>query len=136
MELRTAIAAAIAVALPACSAPEKKAVEGPEVVMVASASPLVHIEIMVRAGSTADPPGKEGLAALTAEALIGGGFGDPGDPTTKEKLAAIVQPWGEGAMPSAQVAADTTTLHAAVPDVVWCPANIIEMNIPVTWSIV
>ena len=24
------------------------------------------------------------------------------------------------------------SVHAAVPDVVWCPANIIEMNIPVT----
>ena len=28
------------------------------------------------------------------------------------------------------------SVHAAVPDVVWCPANIIEMNIPVIWSIV
>ena len=25
-------------------------------------------------------------------------------------------------------------LHAAVPEVVWWPANIIEMNIPVIWS--
>ena len=28
------------------------------------------------------------------------------------------------------------SVHAAVPEVVWCPANIIEMNMPVTWSAV
>ena len=26
------------------------------------------------------------------------------------------------------------SVHAAVPEVVWCPANIIEMNMPVTSS--
>ena len=77
--------------------------------------PMVDIKIMVKAGSTADPVGKEGLASLVARAVIDGGFGEPAAPMTKERLAAIVQPWGEGAMPVAHVASDTTTFHFTVP---------------------
>ncbi len=32
------------------------------------------------------------------------------------------------------VAEHSIRVQAAVPDVVWCPANIIEMNMPVTSS--
>ncbi len=84
-------------------------------VTLESASPLVAVKIMVKAGSTADPVGKEGLANLVAACLIQGGFGNPVQPVTKERLAEITQPWGEGAMPYAQVAAETTTFHMTIP---------------------
>ncbi len=87
----------------------------PDVVTLNSPSPLVAIKIMVRAGSTADPAGKEGLAAIVGDALIEGGFGAPENPVTKEKLAQIVEPWGDGAMPGSQVAGRTTTFHIKVP---------------------
>lgn len=71
----------------------------PDLVTLESPSPLITIKLMIRAGSTADPQGKEGLAHLVAHALVQGAFGDPSNPTTKEALAERVQPWGEGAMP-------------------------------------
>ncbi len=80
-----------------------------------SPSPLVAVKIMLRAGSAADPVGKEGLANLVAASLIQGSFGNPAQPVTKERLAEITQPWGEGAMPYAQVAAETTTFHMTIP---------------------
>ena len=42
--------------------------------------------------------------------------------------AALIAPAGTG---KTQV---LRALQAALPEVVWCPANIIEMNIPVIWS--
>ncbi|MDX1582914.1 MAG: hypothetical protein R3338_04865, partial [Thermoanaerobaculia bacterium] len=86
-----------------------------EVVKLDSPSPLVVLKLMVRNGYTADPRGKAGLANLVAEGLIEGGFGDSADPVTKEELAEITQPWGDGAMPGAQVAGRTTTFHITVP---------------------
>lgn len=87
----------------------------PNLVTLESASPLVAVKIMVKAGSTSDPVGKEGLANLVASSVIQGGFGDPSQPVTKERLAEITQPWGGGAMPLAQVAAETTTFHMTIP---------------------
>ena len=87
----------------------------PVVVTLDSPSPLVVLKIMVRNGYTADPAGEAGLANLVAEAIIEGGFGDPGNPVTKEQLAEITQPWGDGAMPGAQVSGRATTFHITVP---------------------
>lgn len=87
----------------------------PDVVTLDSPSPMISIKLMVRAGSTSDPRGREGLAALVADALIEGGFGDPANPVTKERLAEITQPWGQGAMPRSQTAGRTTTFHIQVP---------------------
>ncbi len=44
-------------------------------VHTSSVLPLVHVEVVVSAGSLADPPGKAGLAALTASMLEEGGAG-------------------------------------------------------------
>ena len=87
----------------------------PVVVTLDSPSPLVVMKVMVRSGYTADPAGEAGLANLVAEALIEGGFGKASDPVTKEELAEITQPWGDGAMPGAQVSGRTTTFHMTVP---------------------
>lgn len=101
---------------PVVSAPEPAEVRTvPEVVTLDSPSPLVVMKIMVRTGYTADPAGKAGLANLVADGLIEGGFGDESSPVTKERLAEITQPWGDGAMPGAQVAGRTTTFHITVP---------------------
>lgn len=88
---------------------------GMEVFSVDSPSPMITIKLLFRAGSTSDPPGREGLAALTARSLLEGGFGDREDPVTKEELAEIVLPWGGGALPRVQVASETTTFHFTVP---------------------
>ncbi|MBW3670960.1 MAG: insulinase family protein, partial [Acidobacteria bacterium] len=87
----------------------------PEVVTLDSPSPLVVMKVMVRSGYTSDPAGEAGLANLVAEGVIEGGFGDPNNPVTKEQLAEITQPWGDGAMPGAQVAGRATTFHMTVP---------------------
>lgn len=87
----------------------------PTLVTLDSPSPLVSVRLMVKAGSTADFRGKEGLANMTADALLAGGFGDPMDPVTKEELAEITQPWGSGANPSNFVSAETTTFYMTVP---------------------
>lgn len=87
----------------------------PMLVTLDSPSPMVAIRIMVKAGSTADFPGKEGLANLTADALLAGGYGDPSDPVTKEDLAELTQPWGSGANPSNFVSNETTTFYMTVP---------------------
>ena len=86
-----------------------------QVVTLESPSPLVHIRVMVRAGSAMDPQGLEGLAQLTGEMLIDGGFGDPKLPVTKEKLAEITRPWGEGAYPSVNVTKEITVFSMVVP---------------------
>ena len=84
-------------------------------VTLPSASSLYQIQIMVRAGSANDPAGKEGTANLVARALIEGGFGDPKNPVTKEKLAEITRPWGDAALPQVRVDKETTTFSMTVP---------------------
>jgi len=91
------------------------AANAPQVVTLDSPAPLLEIKVMVKAGSAADPQGLEGLAQLTAGALIEGSFGDPQDPITKDKLAEITQPWGSGAYPDVRVAKETTTFSMTVP---------------------
>ncbi|MCL6480544.1 MAG: insulinase family protein [Firmicutes bacterium] len=85
------------------------------VVSLDSPAPLVTVRVMVRAGSAHDPEGLEGLAYLTARMLIEGSFGDPRAPVTKERLAEITRPWGQGAMPTVQVGKETTTFSMTVP---------------------
>jgi zinc protease len=87
----------------------------PNVATLASASPLYEVEIMVRAGSADDPTGKEGTASLLGRMLLEGGFGDPKNPVTKEKLAEITRPWGEAAYPQVHVEKETTTYSMTVP---------------------
>src|SRR3990170_308037 len=89
--------------------------DAPPVVTLDSAAPLLEIKVMVKAGSAADPAELEGLAYLTAESLIEGGFGDLRQPVTKEKLAEITQPWGSGAYPEVSVSKETTTFSMTVP---------------------
>jgi zinc protease len=88
---------------------------GPNLVTLPSSSPLYHIQIMVRTGSADDPVGKEGTANLVARALIEGGFGDPKNPITKEKLAEITRPWGDAATPQVLVDKQATTFSVVVP---------------------
>lgn len=85
------------------------------VVTLDSPAPLVVVKVMVRAGSAHDPAGLEGLAYLTARMLIEGSFGDPKNPVTKEHLAEITRPWGQGALPTVQVGKETTTFSMTVP---------------------
>lgn len=80
-----------------------------------SPSPLWEVRVMVHAGSASDPAGKEGTASLVANMLIEGGFGDPQNPVTKEKLAEITRPWGSAALPSVLVDKQTTTFTMRVP---------------------
>lgn len=84
-------------------------------VTLPSDSPLYTIRIMVRTGSAYDPPGREGAAKLTARMLIEGGFGDPQNPTTKDKLADITRPWGDAALPRVLVDKEATTFSMTVP---------------------
>ena len=85
------------------------------VVSTSSASLLIQISLMIRAGSAHDPAGKEGLAYLTGHTLLQGGFGNPADPVTKEQLALMTRPWGQGAKPSVRVAKEATTFYITVP---------------------
>ena len=85
------------------------------VATLASASPLYEVRIMVRAGSADDPAGKEGTASLLGRMMLEGGYGDPKNPGSKEKLAVITRPWGEAAYPQAQVEKETTTYSMTVP---------------------
>jgi zinc protease len=87
----------------------------PNVVTLASPSPLYEVQIMVRAGSAQDPGGKEGTASLLGRMMLEGGFGDPKNPVTKEKLAEIARPWGEAAYPQVRVDKETTTFSMTVP---------------------
>ncbi len=92
-----------------------QAVAGPEVVTLDSASPLVRVRLMVRVGSADDPAGMEGLANITANAILQGAFGNADDPITKERLAEITRSWGEGASPSVRVAKEATTFYMTIP---------------------
>ena len=87
----------------------------PKLVTVASASPLLQVKVMVKAGSAMDPEGMEGLAYLTGRLLIEGSYGNPQKPITKEQLAEITRPWGEGAYPSVRVGKETTTFSMTIP---------------------
>lgn len=95
--------------------PPASAAAGPQLVTLGAPSPLIEVRVMVRAGSAHDPVGKEGLAQLTANALLEGGFGDPAKPTTKEDLARITRRWGEDAKPSVFVDKEVTTFSLTVP---------------------
>ena len=95
--------------------PEKVHVYPPDLVTVASTSPIYRIKIMVRTGSADDPAGKEGTANLTAHALIEGGFGDSRNPVTTQKLADIARPWGDAAFPTVLVDKEATTFSLTVP---------------------
>ena len=87
----------------------------PKVVTVASASPLLQVKVMVMAGSAMDPAGLEGLAYFTGRLLIEGSYGNPQKPITKEQLAEITRPWGEGAYPSVRVGKESTTISMTIP---------------------
>jgi len=87
----------------------------PRVVSLRSPSALLKIRVMVKAGSAMDPEGLEGLAYLTGRLLIDGGFGDPRQPVTKDRLAEITRPWGSGALPQVVVSKETTTFSMTVP---------------------
>jgi zinc protease len=99
--------------------PAKQKPAAPElptnVVTLASPSPLYEVQIMVRAGSAQDLPGKEGTASLVGKMMLEGGFGDPRNPVTKEKLAEITRPWGEAAYPQVRVDKETTVFSMTVP---------------------
>ena len=96
-------------------ATNRSAAQEPRLVTLDVPSPLVEVRLMVRAGSAHDPAGKEGLAALTAEALLGASFGDAAHPVTKEQLARITRPWGSSARPRALVEKESTTFVFTVP---------------------
>ncbi len=89
--------------------------QGPKVVAVSSAGALVYVKVMAKTGSAFDPEGSEGLAYLAGNLLIEGGYGDAKNPVTKEKLAALTRPWGEGAFPSVRVDREITTFSMVIP---------------------
>jgi zinc protease len=67
------VAAAATLLLPGASrADDSKPAPRPMTLLRSPSRPLVAVEIVFRAGSQCDPPGKEGLAALTA-AMVGRG---------------------------------------------------------------
>ena len=89
--------------------------QAPKVVTLDSPAPLLNIKVMVKAGSAADPQGLEGLAYLSGRMLVEGGFGDPKNPVTKDKLAEITRPWGGGAYPEVDVTKEVTVFSMTVP---------------------
>src|SRR3989338_6369237 len=91
------------------------AADAPKVVTLGSPAPLINVKVMVKGGSAADPQGLEGLAHLTGRMLVEGGFGDPKNPVTKDKLAEITRPWGGGAYPEVDVTKETTVISMTVP---------------------
>ncbi len=99
----------------ALAVPFGLAAQEPKVLTVDSSSPLLEVKVMVKAGSAADPAGLEGLAYLTGRLLLEGGYGDPKKPVTKEQLAEITRPWGEGAYPRVGVSKETTTFSVTIP---------------------
>jgi zinc protease len=99
----------------ALAVPFGLAAQEPKVLTVDSASPLLEVKVMVKAGSAVDPAGQEGLANLTGRLLLEGSYGDPKKPVTKEQLAEITRPWGEGAYPRVVVSKESTTFSATIP---------------------
>ncbi len=96
-------------------APASNAIPEQNVITISSPAPLYEVQVMVRTGSANDPAGKEGTANLVGQMLIEGGFGNPQNPVTKEKLADITRPWGEAALPQVRVDKETTTFTMTVP---------------------
>lgn len=86
-----------------------------EVIALDSKSPLVAIKVMIKAGSAHDPKGLEGLAAMTGELMAAGGFGEEASAVTKEKLAELTRPWGEGAFPQVSVSKEVSVFSFLVP---------------------
>ncbi len=91
------------------------AAQTPKVVTLGSPAPLVEIKVMIKAGSAADPEGLEGLASLTGQMLIEGGYGDPKKPVTKDALAELTRPWGSGAYPQVNATKEVTVFSMTVP---------------------
>ncbi|HUP46514.1 MAG TPA: pitrilysin family protein [Thermoanaerobaculia bacterium] len=87
----------------------------PRITTVDSRSPLVTVRVMVTRGSTSDPAGKEGLAAMTAAMITDGGYRSGDDVVTKEQLAEMTVPWGSAARPSGFPSARTTTFFFSAP---------------------
>ncbi len=109
MRVLVVVALLLLVALPLTAA------DAPKVVTLGSPAPLVEIKVMVKAGSAADPEGLEGLANLTGQMLIEGGFGNAKKPVTKDALAELTQPWGSGAYPQVNVTKEVTVFSMTVP---------------------
>ncbi len=114
--MRSQVTSAVLLAAFGASAYAASPSRGPKVLTVDSPSSLVAVRVAVPAGSAQDPAGKEGLAALTADLVIEGSFGDPKAPTTKEALAEITRPWGEGARPRAILGKEMTVFAMTVPE--------------------
>lgn len=89
---------------------------GPVVVTLSSPTPLIQVNVMIKAGSVDDPSGRSGLAFLTAHTLLEGGYGDPDSPVTKERLALMTRAWGDRARPSVQVSKEVTTFQVTIPE--------------------
>jgi zinc protease len=88
----------------------------PRIIALGLPSAQYAIKIMIMAGSADDPAGKEGVASLTAHALIEAGFGDPKNPVGPTKLAALTRSWGSQAIPTVAVDKQTTTFSMVVPE--------------------
>ncbi|HUU12293.1 MAG TPA: pitrilysin family protein [Terriglobia bacterium] len=95
--------------------PSTAAAQEARLLTVDSSSPLLEVKVSVKAGSALDPEGLEGLGYLTARLLLEGGYGDPKKPVTKEQLAEITRPWGEGAYPRVRVAKEIVTFSFTIP---------------------
>jgi zinc protease len=87
----------------------------PKVLTVASTGPLLHVKVMVKAGSAQDPKGHEGLATLTGQLLVEGGYVAGGEKISKEQLGDMCRPWGEGAYPSVSVGRENITYSMTIP---------------------
>jgi zinc protease len=108
-------AAAAPAATPAPQTPPTYTPGEPRVTTLDSRAPLVTIRVMITHGSTSDPVGKEGLAALVAEAVTDGGFRGANGDVTKERLAEMAIPWGSRARPSVFTSARATTFFFTAP---------------------
>ncbi|HEX2061045.1 MAG TPA: insulinase family protein, partial [Thermoanaerobaculia bacterium] len=87
----------------------------PRVATLDSRAPLITMRVMITHGSTSDPAGKEGLAAITADAVTDGGFRRGQDIVTKEQLAEETVPWGSGARPTVFTSSRATTFFFTAP---------------------
>lgn len=76
---------------------------------------MVTIRVMITHGSTSDPAGKEGLAAIAGEAVTDGGFRLGDAIVTKEQLAEKTMPWGSEARPAVFTSSRATTFYFTAP---------------------
>jgi len=123
--LLAALAAAVALAAPACrdrkaaspgtgptagrETPEEDAVPAP-----GRGAPLVSIRVVFDVGAVDDPAGKEGLAALTAALVAGGGSRDASYSAVQERLYPIggtIRGWAD--QETTSFAAEAPAEHAA-----------------------